>query len=332
MLVSKQMHLHWEILKWLAIISLAIATAIVLSSQVAPAAGRPPGVTPALIPLESTRTATPITTPRKGLTETVDRETVDKDMAMDVWQTLDAHRRSDWEFALVKWQATTVRGELQVWRHIGATHAYLKLAQLDEAEAELDRARLIHPENALVRYFTGLLRLEQAALAEEWYEPKESRDVVFVSYIRVVPNTRSMFKLAAINELLAAIAHAEDIHADTALVNVASPTEAALLPTVGDFLAATGSSEFVGKAHNILSALYLENDQPEMCEKHLDATYNAGLTIVFGYTDLGNYYQSHGRHSDAARAFAKAVARQPGAARSAIRTFGNFRDAIGDIW
>lgn len=34
MLVSKQVDLHWELLKWLAILSLAIATAMAFASRV----------------------------------------------------------------------------------------------------------------------------------------------------------------------------------------------------------------------------------------------------------------------------------------------------------
>jgi tetratricopeptide (TPR) repeat protein len=327
MLVSKQMHLHWEILKWLAIISLAVATAIILSTQLASAADRSPNTAPALLPMEMSHSATPIirqsVVPLKPVTE---------DVAMNVWQTLEAHRQSNWELAVVMWAGVTLPGENQVWRHIGAAQAHLRMAQLDAAAAELELARGIHPENALVRYFTALLRLEESALADDWYDPQVSQDVVFVSHMPVVPNSRSMFKLAAINELKAAIAHAQDIHEDTPLVSVDSPTEAALLPTVGDLLSATGSTCFDGKAHNMLSALHLEYGQAAAAEEHLDAAHHAGITIIFGYTDLGEHYQAVGRHSDATRAFAKAIARQPGAAKSTIRALENVRDALREIW
>jgi tetratricopeptide (TPR) repeat protein len=327
MLVSKQMHLHWEVLKWVAIISLAVATAIILTAKLASAADRSPIITPALLPVEVLESATPIVRELD-----VPSQTYHEDLAMNVWQTLESHRQSNWELAIIMWAGITLPGESQVWRHVCVAQAHLQMAELDEAEAELGLARAIHPENALVRYFTGILRLEQAAMSEEWYEPQGQPDVVFVSQIPVVPNTRSMFKLAAINELQAAITHGEDIHAGTLLVPPESSTEAALLPTVGDLLAAVEATRFQGKAHNMLSALYLENGQAEAAEQHLDAAYDAGITIVFGYTDLGELYQARGKHSDAARAFAKAIARQPGAARSAIRTLENVRDALHPIW
>jgi hypothetical protein len=34
MLVSKRFHLEWELLRWLAIISLAVATAMIFATQI----------------------------------------------------------------------------------------------------------------------------------------------------------------------------------------------------------------------------------------------------------------------------------------------------------
>jgi tetratricopeptide (TPR) repeat protein len=325
MLVSKQMHLHWEILKWLAIISLAVATAVALTSQLASGVDRSPTPVPALLPVELSRSATPIEREPVDLSESAD-------VAMDVWQALEAHRQSNWELAVVMWEGISLPGEKQVWRHVAVAQAHLRMAQTDQAEAELESARQVHPENALVRYFAGLLRLQQAAVAEEWYEPAGAQDVVFVSHIPVVPNTRAMYKLAAINELQAALTHAADVHADMPLVQAGAPTEAALLPTVGDLLLAIGADRFEGKAHNVLSSLYLENGQLDAAEGHLDAAYDLGMTIVFGYADLGESYRADGRHSDATRAFAKAIARQPNTAVPAAKTLRSLRDAIRDIW
>ncbi len=39
MLVSRHLHLTWEVLKWLAILSLAVATAMVFATQMGGAAG-----------------------------------------------------------------------------------------------------------------------------------------------------------------------------------------------------------------------------------------------------------------------------------------------------
>jgi hypothetical protein len=62
----------------------------------------------------------------------------------------------------------------------------------------------------------------------------------------------------------------------------------------------------------MLGAMDLDRGANDAAEEHLDAAMDAGLTVVFGYRDLGAAYEAEGRHGDAAREYLKGMENEPG--------------------
>ena len=167
------------------------------------------------------------------------------------------------------------------------------------------------PDNPLAYYFRRVLRMQQAALAWDWLEdsgPRNTR-LVAVTPHNVVPNTKSMYELAATMDFEKAIDLARTFRFlnGEAILPDQLGTKAALEPTVGDLLIALEAEKFVGKAHLALGNLFLERDALELAELHLDAAVQEGINVVLGYRLLGEAYGARGQDTDATRAFLKAT-------------------------
>lgn len=314
MLVGRHLQLPWELVKWLAIISLAVATAIGFATNMAGGDERS-DASQKVLPLIDPAAPANSRLPREDILWQLDPEASGQgveDGVAHVWRALELQQQGDWEKAVEAWRRLSLPAATRTWRQIAIGHAFLIQGELESAEDALDRAVRLEPENAVARYFRGLLRLQQATLAEEWYEPTAARRVHLVSYMPVVPNSRSMYRLAAMNELERAIAAASEIRQDVLLVPPEWPTLAPRLPTVGDLLVSLGADRFAGKAHNVLSYLYLERGRLEVAEQHMDAAAKGGVRVVYGYRDLGAKYETADRPSDAVRAYAKAMTQESG--------------------
>ena len=107
---------------------------------------------------------------------------------------------------------------------------------------------------------------------------------------------------------------------------------AALEPTVGDLLLATGADNYVSKAHNTLSYLHLETGALEEAERHMDEAAAGGMSIVYGYEDLGEQYARRHRHADAARAYLKAMKHGRGKVTPARKAWENLHRTWEHIW
>lgn len=330
MLVRQHVHEHaeWELFKWMILMALASVIALGLLTGVAGAADLSSIVRePATLPSEVEGWAAPM--------EELQVEEVSPaaDLAFQVWQALELQHNHEFDAAITAWQAIDLSCEASVWKQVALGQAYLATGEINSAADVLLDAKVLQPDNPVVHYFLGLLRLEQAYVAEQWPDAVGPQATTFVALrpTDVAPNTKSMYQLTAMMELEEAIKLASDLRTDEPLVPADWPTRVALAPTVGDLLLATSANNFEAKAHNMLSYLHLDRGSLETAEGHMDSAAAGGLNVV-GYADLGEKYANAGQHTDAARAYVKAMKYSSHKVEPARRAWDNLRDAWQDLW
>jgi tetratricopeptide (TPR) repeat protein len=299
------MHYQAEMGKWVAILALTTALCMLFASVVAAADVPRPG-RPNLLPPNVQEWALPM----PGDT----RQEGPADLGQKIWGILQLHHDRRHEAAIDAWNAVELRGNALIWKWIAVGQALTAAGEFEGAEEMLARAIDAQPENAIAHYFSGVLRMQQAYLADEWPDVitgKTTRLVAVADPDRaprhVVPNTKGMYELVATREFEMAIEFAKHVRIDEALVPAEYAGTLALEPSVGDLLLALGADLYEAKAHNTLSYLFLERGALETAEHHMDEAVRGGMAVVYGYDDLGNEYTLRGQHADAARAYLKAA-------------------------
>jgi len=317
-----------ETAKWVALLMMA---ALVLLMFVARAAGEvrsSTAVPPGLLPAEIGRWAKPLEAERSAQQAASGRPAeVD-----ELWRILELHQTGRPQDAVAAWSRVSLPYEVQSWRWIALGAAQLELGDWSEAERCLAAAAAPVPDQPLVHYYRGLLRLEQAAAAREWEDAVGPRNVRLASYPptppRLVPNSKGMYELAARMELEAALRHAGNVPCDLPLLPPDDPAEAMLSPTVDDLVQALGADRFEASAHHLLGDLLLRHGELTGAEMHLDAAAELGAAVLYGYRELGAGYGAQARHLDAARAYAKALRQGEGYAAPAKEFLENLRQAV----
>jgi tetratricopeptide (TPR) repeat protein len=313
----------------MAILALASALAIAVAGQMAR------GDEPARLPPTIDEWAVPM-----GIEQADEPPAPVEDVPMKLWILLADQQAGRLDRVVDGWRYLPLPHEGEVWRNVALAQALIAMGDLQAAGDALDTAAAIQPENAVVHYYLGILHLEQADRASNWYDPgvppatrlasavMTTKGTVSAGPAQVVPNSKDMYHLAAMAELEWAIELAPSVMLDEPLAPPEWPTAAALQPTVGDLLLALGADRFDAKAHNMLGYLYVEYGAAEMAEHHLDAAADSGVVVVFGYDDLGSLYEAEGRHLDAFRAFAKSAAQGNGVVLPLGKMLENLREAF----
>jgi tetratricopeptide (TPR) repeat protein len=325
MLVRAHAHEEHELMKWMMLLALAGALTLAFATGIAGASElRPPMSEPALLPSEVAEWALPM-----GVEEEKP-PVADEDVSLKVWRAIDAQHHDKFDEAIMLWSAVQLPCDAEVWKHVALGQAYLANGEVEEANAALAMARKLEPKNAVVHYFLGVLRLQQAWMADEWNDAERPRSTILVAHTPddVVPNTRSMYQLAATMELEDAIKFAPRLHSYKSLVPDDWPTAAAMAPMVHDLLLATRADNFAAKAHNMLGDLYLQRGSLEQAEQHMDEAVAGGVSVVYGYTELAEAYENGGRHSDAMRAYMKAAQEEPGKITPLRKAWENLLDSM----
>jgi tetratricopeptide (TPR) repeat protein len=316
------MHQELETWRWLAILSLAAILTLALATAVGAADAPKKAITPKALPTEIENWARPMPEfKQESKVETAD-------LADQVWRILELHHRQDHEAATLAWNGLAMPPEVVVWKWLALGHAATATGHFEEAEEYLHRAMELRPDNALVYYCRGVLRMQQAYFAHEWPEELGRRDTRLVVHKppQIVPNTKSMYELGATMDFEAAIELACTFEWDEAIVPPERQTTRALEPTTGDLALALGAEKFEAKAHNTLSYLFLKQGALEVAEQHMDDAVGCGLPQVYGYRDLGDEYRARGQHADAMRAYLKATRftnHKMNTLWDAIRSFGD---------
>lgn len=326
MQATRHMHLEWELIKWLAILTLAAAMAMTVSARIA--GGQQidgEQQKPGLLPRDVDSWAQPMD---RYLSDAINQPSEDR--AMQLWGILDDQQSGRTDRAIAAWKVIQLPISTEVWRHVALANAYLAADQLDNAADALATAESFDRDNALIYYYTGMLRLKQAATVPPWYDAPIDLKIklVAVQPMQVVPNTPGMYRLAAMMHLAKAIEFAPNVFVDQPLVPDDWPTHAAVGPTVGDLLLAMGDERFEGNSHYVLGSMHLENGAAKQAEQHLDRASDLGLPITDSYGELGTFYEGKHQHLDAFRAHLKDAKQGHGVVEPMQKAFENLRKAL----
>ena len=298
-----------ELVKWLLLMAAAVALVAALATAVA----ADPMTEPARLPDDMGLLARPMEV--QPIKPFFPEETPVTDMpaeqaAATVWMILEAQRAGRTTEALEGWQTIRLTAETEVWREVALAAANLGARNLTAAERHLDQARYLAPDQAVVAYYTGLLRLEQAAAAVQVPDELTDGDLRFVAQVAapaVVPARGIMagvlLKALARTELHMAIARAAEVPLDQRLIaGDANLEERIVVPRVGDLLVALEADNFVGQGHHLLFGLEMERGQLAGAEEHLDQAVATGIAPLYGYEDLAEAYLAQGQEAAALRA------------------------------
>lgn len=305
--------------KWLGILAAALI-ALALAAARSLGVGNDTAVAePRMLPASVEDTAEPMS---DALSSSSDR----------TWEILCVHERGLSDQAIEGWRGIRFSDSTEVWRNVALAAAYLDVGDLDQAAEALDEASHLQPNNAVLNYYRGLLRLEQALAAEQWMDAQGPMSTRLVSHVPkiVAPNTRSMYRLVAAMELQQAITNADQVRWSEPLVADSAGYDGRPRPTVGELLQAIGAEMFEANSHHMLGSLYLERGNTELAEHHMDQARDLGRRVMFGYRELGEYYESQGRHGDAIRAFGKAMTQGGGVVDPGRKLLNNLRQTLTD--
>jgi hypothetical protein len=301
MITSSSIAGQYEPKKWMTWLALSIA---ILLGMAAAAVARtpepnrlPPEIQQFAKPMSPSSPATQLDEPENGLADTSEQ----------LWKILKDHQIGRFAEARQGWDQIRLPQETRVWRDIALGALYLRAGELKQADFYLNAARQTQAKHAVLCYYTGLLRLEQAnAAIRRLDDPTDAR---FFLASTVVPN-RSVrqlaYELMAMAEFRNAIARASDIHLDEPLLKASDNTlDLMLVPSVGDLLIALGSDNFVSTSHDLLFALEIKRGMLAEAEKHLDQAVARGVCPLPWYEDLVRAYVFENQDQDAFRIMRK---------------------------
>jgi tetratricopeptide (TPR) repeat protein len=303
MITTRHMTLEAELIRWV----LLIVAAIALVLAVATLAAADPMMEPQLLPGDMDEIARPIPvdSARPYFPETPPaREFPPAEAAARVWTILEHHRAGRALEAIVGWEQLRLPYETAHWREVAMGAAYLQAGDLKQALAHLEAARQTAPEHAVVAYYMGLVRLEQAAAATLVPDGMNFGRARLVAY--TPQEDKAVYELLALAELRRATTEAADVRLDERLMATEMAMEEVIvIPRVGDLLAALGATNFAGKAHHMLFGLHLDRGELIEAELNLDMAAATGMATLYGYRDLAEVYLAVGREVDGARAVRK---------------------------
>jgi hypothetical protein len=297
--VTRQWTEQHDLLHWLLVIATAIALTLLVARALSAADPMPE---PRLLRDNMGQFAKPMTpdTVKPFFPESPPaRQLPPAEAAARLQEIIDHHRAGETLKAINEWANVGLPRETAHWREIAMGAGYLHLGDLDRAALRLEAAQQLMPGHPVAAYFTGLLRLEQAAAVGRVPEGRQRGDLL-VSYSPM--EDRALCRFLAIGELEMAIHQALEVPLDEPLVRIDPLVEQDLIvPTAGDLITALGAENFVGKAHHVLFGLRLDQGELAIAERHLDRAAGTGIAVLHGYRDLAERYLLAGENREAIR-------------------------------
>jgi tetratricopeptide (TPR) repeat protein len=306
--------LEMEVVKWLLLVAFAIIAALALATALA--AAEPmmnPMDEPARLPADVEKLATPMeVAPARPFfpEENPVYDLPPAALAARVWMILETQRAGLAREALAGWREIYLPGQAEAWREVAMAAANLTAGKLDRAAMHLDNAREYDNAQAIVAYYTGILRLEQAAAAARVPDEATEGTMRLVAYDPLQGTVgQTVLRVLARRQLEMAIVRAGEIRLDERLV-MGEPgiEEEFVVPRVGDLLVALEANNFVGKAHHLLFGIEMDRGQLRQAEEHLDQAVATGIAPLFGYGDLTVGYLALEQRADALRVTQKDMA------------------------
>jgi tetratricopeptide (TPR) repeat protein len=308
MFILRRTYVQTEVVKWAILLAIATMVALLLATRMAGA-----GDTPHPLPGDINTWAKPIPeTADPPFFPEVGPPLRTNDQYRIVWRILRLHRIGQVEEAIATWQRAELAPGKEVWRNIALGAANLQAGALDAAEEQLDAALKMEPRNAVAHYYVGLLRLAQAGQAPNWWpDMLTPPQVALIALPPIVPNTRDMYELDALQELQNAIDLAPEMNLDAALVldpeAIGEDRYVPMItPTVRDLLEALGADRYPARAHDLLGQMQTRQGKFEQAEQHLDAAAAEHLNTPLAYRRLAEGLAANHQYEAAARVYQKA--------------------------
>jgi tetratricopeptide (TPR) repeat protein len=301
-ITNRHLTLETELLRWMLLVVAALATVLMIATALAAAE---PTRQSRLIPGEIGHVAS--LPARRVFAEALpSRDVPPAEAAAHLWMTLRNLQAGCTAEAMAGWEQLRLPEGTAHWREIAVAAALLQAGDLEQAAQHLDVARELSPDHALVAYYTGILRMEQAGAEARLPAGHGEDNVRLVAYTPL--QDKAVYDMLAATELEMAIARAGEIRLDQPLLTLEpGEQEAVVIPRVGDLLVALGADNFVGKAHHLLFGICLDRGELATAERHLDEAAATGIATLHGYQDLGETYLALHRPADALRAARKDV-------------------------
>lgn len=286
-----------ELLHWLLVILAAVALLLLLATALA-ADPMGPAALPPTVKLAAGQSLRPFFPEHPPMPERVAAEAAER-----LWMTFEHQRAGCYAEALAGWEGIRLPHETAVWKEIGMAAALLRMEDLPQALARLERAEQIAPHHPLAAYYRGLVWMRQAErLPAEGYGdrfPAAATPAV----------ERAVYELMAIDDLTEAIERAMVVEMDEPLVPVARAAGRPMAgPQVRDLLAALEAEQFVGDAHFQIYRLHLGRREFADAEDHLHRAVQGGKAAADDLLGLAEALLEAGHRTDAFRVLHEAVA------------------------
>jgi len=314
-----------ELMKWLALLVVAGAIVLLLlGAALAAKANRPPGLLPHDVSAE------PMPIPYRS-SDYLDMKIQDDRFGLtaDIWRALEFQQRGEIDAAIEIWQAVRLPAGTDHWRLLMLGIAYLQADRMEDATHALDRSKEMMPDNPVVYYAIGLVELQKANSADEWYDATSLDSFRMVSQhgTNRAPLTRSLYRLRATMAFERAIELARYVDMDQTLLPEAwvlpdehVPSMALMVPRVRDALEAFEGDRFESRAHLALGLLYMDRGSFTETETHLDKAAELGEATGKAFRELALRLEQDEMANDAMRVYLKAFAHGGGAT------------CVGDAW
>jgi tetratricopeptide (TPR) repeat protein len=326
MFVQAKTHAEIDVLRWLALLIVAGALALLLVGTAMGTDGvRPPG----LLPPDAPTTPLPYPSSDQPQLESL-RDPFG--LAAELWKAIELQQSGNIDAAIATWEVIRLPHETEHWRLLMLGVAHMQNGNMPKALDALDDSKWRMPDNPLVYYALGLAALQQADVADEWYDALELDPFRLANYSpERVPMTRSMYRLAATMAFERAIELARYVDLDQTLLPAAwvlpegnSHSVALMVPRVRDAVAVFHGERFEGRSHLGLALLHMERGGLKHSELHLDKAADLGEATGEEFRELAEQYETEGCSADAMRANLKAFAHGGGVAslQDAWHSFG----------
>ena len=151
MFTTRHLHLaHVEVLRWLAILTLASLLAALAARMAAGGDATSPALEPRLLPAATLRLAKPM-----GVGSNPAATEPQFDAALKLWKILAYQKDGNFEQAVEEWPNAPLSCEAEVWRHVSLAQAQLGFRDFSAALASLDAALALDHQNAVVPTFAA---------------------------------------------------------------------------------------------------------------------------------------------------------------------------------
>lgn len=274
MLALHQMSVTDELVKWSVLLVVAVVVGTLLATRMAAADSKP-----GLLPPELDRLAKPMPDSTRPFFPEVGPPLRTIEPNQVLWRIIELHRMGQVEEAIAQWERAGEMCGSEVWRHVAVAAAYPQAGDLEQAEAQLDAALEMEPQNA------------------------PAPAVMFIASPAVAPNTRDMYELMAMQEFAKAIELAAAIDLEAPLAPDAWAAEDVqylplVTPSIGDPLLAIGADRYPARAHNVLGQMLTERGLFEEAKEHLDTAAAEQMNGPKAYRDLSADVEAEGRYDD----------------------------------